>query len=253
MSSIEISVLVFATVFGGALLGLYLRKILPETHLSSESREIVKLSIGLIATMTALVLGLLVSSVKSSFDSKSNEYNQICANLVLLDRVLAQYGQETAPARMFLKAAVEKRLQELSTRKTDRVTKADAYAAMMGLERLQGVIRGLEPANEAQREIRNHAQHVAEAIVEARWQLLGGVASAVPTVFLVVVVIWLAIIFLSFGLYAPGNSTVVTALFLAALSTAGAIFLVLEMDRPFDGVIHLSEKPLENTASFLGK
>ena len=253
MSSLAVASIVFCVVFSGALLGLLLRKILPEPHLNPDSREIVKLSIGLIATMTALVLGLLVSSVKTSFDRKSDEYNRICANLVLLDRVLAQYGPETNGARALLKAAVDARNNELKSRKTDRVTKGDAYATMVGLERLQAMIRGLKPADEAQHEIRNRAQKVAEMIVETRWHLLGGVASAVPTPFVVVVVIWLAIIFLSFGLFAPGNATVVSALFLAAISVAGAIFLVLEMDRPFDGIIHLSNKPLDNAASFLGK
>ena len=252
MSSFQIAVLVFMLVVGGAFLGLLLRRKLPEPHLSPESREVVKLSIGLIATMTALVLGLLVSSVKGSFDRKNDEYNRICANLVLLDRLLAQYGPETASTRVLLKTAVQARSEEITARKTDRVTKGDAYATMLGLERLQGMIRGLQPTDEAQREIRNRALSVSESIVQDRWHLLGGVASAVPTPFLVVVVIWLTIIFLSFGLYAPNNTTVVTALILAGISVSGAIFLVLEMDRPFDGIIHLSNKPLENAASFIG-
>jgi len=253
MSSFQVAMLVFALVVGGALFGLLLRGKLPEPHLTPESREVVKLSIGLIATMTALVLGLLVSSVKGSFDRKNDEYNRICANLVLLDRVLAQYGPETRNARVLLQSAVEARSREITARTTDRVTKGDAYATMLGLEKLQLMIRGLQPADETQREIRGRALHVSETIVEDRWHLLGGVASAVPTPFLVVVVIWLTIIFLSFGLYAPRNSTVVTALFLAGFSVAGAIFLVLEMDRPFDGIIHLSNKPLENAAAFIGK
>ena len=253
MTSLSTAVVVFLSAFGGALLGLLLRRVLPEHHLSPDSREIVKLSIGLIATMTALVLGLLVGSVKSSFDSKNDEYNRICSNLVLLDRVLAQYGPESTEPRGVLQAAAVTRGKEISERRSDRLTNEDAYKTMLALEKLQAMIRGLHPADETQHELRDRAINVSQEIVQTRWHLLGGVASAVPTPFLVVVVIWLTIIFLSFGLYAPGNGTVFCALFLAAGSVAGALFLVLEMDRPFDGLIRLSEKPLVHAARFIGK
>ncbi len=253
MSSLATSLLIFVCVFGGAMVGMYLRRVLPEHHLTPESREIVKLSIGLIATMTALVLGLLVGSVKSSHDSKSDTYNKLCSDIVLLDRVLAQYGGDTAPARGVIQAAVAARSKEIAERQSAYVTREDAYKTMLALEKLQALIRGLHSADETQRELRDRAIGVSQEIVQMRWNLLGGVASAVPSPFLVVVTIWLSIIFLSFGLYAPGNGTVLCALFLAALSVAGALFLVLEMDRPFDGLIRLSEKPLMHAAQFIGK
>lgn len=254
MSSFTIALIIFSVILGGAALGLFLKSILPEAHLSPESREVVKLSIGLIATMTALVLGLMVGSVKSSFDAKGEEYNRICSNLVLLDRLLAQYGPDTAAPRALLKAAVTARSEELAQRKGEsRVSKTDAYKTMVTLERLQAMIRALQPPNEAQKEIRDRALSVSADVVSARWHLLGGVASAVPTPFLVVVVIWLGIIFLSFGIFAPRNATTITALCLAAVSVSGALFLILEMDRPFDGIIHLSEGPLQNAAQYIGQ
>jgi hypothetical protein len=253
MSSITVALTVFTVVFGGALVGIALRSVLPEHHLSPESREIVKLSIGLIATMTALVLGLLVGSVKSSFDSKNEEFNRICSNLVVFDRTLAQYGPETKDIRVRLSLAVTARSEQLTERKTNRVTKDDAYTNMLALEQLQSGVRALQPASEGQRELKDRAMAVSTQIIAARWHLLGGVASSVPVPFLVVVVIWLAIIFLSFGLFAPSNSTVIAALFLAAISVAGALFLILEMDRPFDGLIHLSDVPLQHAAQFIGR
>ncbi|OAI42083.1 hypothetical protein AYO41_04780 [Verrucomicrobia bacterium SCGC AG-212-E04] len=254
MNSVNIALIVFTVIFGAAVLGLLVKSILPEAHLSPESREVVKLSIGLIATMTALVLGLLVGSVKSSFDSKNDGYNKICANLVLLDRLLAQYGPEAAAPRGVLKAAVTARSQEVIERKgVPRVTKADAYKTMVGLEKIQAMIRALQPPNDAQKDIRDRALGVSSDIVAARWQLLGGVASAVPIPFLVVVIIWLAVIFLSFGIFAPRNATTVTSLCLAAISVAGALFLILEMDQPFDGIIHLSDRPLQNAAQYIGQ
>ena len=253
MSSQSIAAIIFVVIFGGAMLGMFLKSILPENHLSTESKDVVKLSIGLIATMTALVLGLLVGSVKSSFDSKNDQYTRICADLVLLDRLLAQYGPETNLARSALKLAVTTRSEQITERQSGRVTKDDAYKAMVSLEHLEALLRGLQPADEAQRELKQRAQTVTAQIVAARWHLLGGVASAVPTPFLVVVVIWLGIIFLSFGIYAPRNGTVIASLLLASISVAGALFLILEMNRPFDGMIHLSNLPLQHAAQFLGQ
>src|SRR5476651_643330 len=154
MSSINVALTVFTVVFGGALVGIALRSVLPEHHLSPESREIVKLSIGLIATMTALVLGLLVGSVKSSFDSKNEEFNRICSNLVVFDRTLAQYGPETKDIRVRLSLAVTARSEQLTERKTNRVTKDDAYTNMLALEQLQSGVRALQPASEGQRELK---------------------------------------------------------------------------------------------------
>lgn len=253
MNTVLVALIIFAVMFGGALLGVFLKSILPEHHLGADSKDVVKLSIGLVATMTALILGLLVGSVKNSFDSKNDEYNRICSNLVLLDRVLAQYGPETKAIRLILLAAVTARSEELTERTTDRVTKADAFKSMVIIERMQAMIRALAPADESQKELRERAISVSSEIASARWHLLGGVASAIPTPFLVMIVIWLGIIFLSFGIYAPRNGTAISALFLAAACSAGALFLVLEMNRPFDGLIHLSNRPLENAARFIGK
>jgi len=253
MSSGVIALLVFVVIFGGAMFGMHLKSVLPENHMSPDSKDVVKLSIGLIATMTALVLGLLVSSVKSSFDDKNNQYNRICADLVLLDRLLAQYGPETGMPRAALKLGVTTRAEQVVERKSGRVTKEDAYVAMVSLEKIEAMIRGLKPADEAQKELKERAQAVAAQIVSARWHLLGGVASAVPTPFLVIVIIWLGIIFLSFGLYAPRNGTVVASLLMASISVAGALFLIMEMNRPFEGMIHISTLPLQNAAQYIGQ
>src|SRR5229473_5835180 len=102
MSSLAISGIVFACIFGGTLLGMLLRSFLHEKHLSSESKDLVKLAMGLIGTMTALVLGLLIASAKSSFDTQRNGLAQLSANIIFLDRVLAHYGPEAKGAREML-------------------------------------------------------------------------------------------------------------------------------------------------------
>ena len=112
MSSITISFIVFACVFGGALLVILLRAVLPQNHLSAESKDIVKLGMGLVGTMAALVLGLLVASAKGSYDAQIGELTQGSTNILLLDRLLAQYGPETKEARALLRAAVVRVLDQ---------------------------------------------------------------------------------------------------------------------------------------------
>jgi hypothetical protein len=106
MSSIAISSIVFACVFGGAMLGMFVHAVLPQHHLSSESKDVVKLAMALVATLCALVLSLLIASAKGSYDAQSSELTQMSAKVVLLDRVLAHYGPETKETRDLLRGSV---------------------------------------------------------------------------------------------------------------------------------------------------
>ena len=106
MSPMAISWIVFACVFGGALLGIFLRSVVPEHHLNADSKDVVKLGMGLIATMSALVLALLIASAKNSHDTQSGEVIQMSADFIQLDRVLARYGPETRDARILLRALI---------------------------------------------------------------------------------------------------------------------------------------------------
>ena len=99
ISSMTTGGIVFVCVFGGALLGVLLRRILPDDHLSSDSKDVVKLGMGLIGTMTALVLSLLISSAKGSYDTQRDGLDEIAANVTLLDTVLAQYGPPAGDIR----------------------------------------------------------------------------------------------------------------------------------------------------------
>ena len=115
MNFIAIRLIVLACVFGAALIGMFLRAVLPEQHLSADSKDTVRLGIGVISTMAALVLGLLVASAKNFYDAQSSELTQMSANVILLDRVLAQYGPETKEARDLLRGAVASTLSDSTT------------------------------------------------------------------------------------------------------------------------------------------
>jgi hypothetical protein len=249
MSSLAIGSIVFICVFGGALLGMFLRSILPEHHLSAESKDAVKVGIGLIATMAALVLGLLVATAKASYDTKSSELTEMSANTVMLDRMLAHYGPETKPIRELLRRAGARSLEMLWPQNGQ----APRLEPAGGAELLYDAIDALSPKNDAQRALQSQALNLTIDIGKMRWLLFEQSGSSISTPFLVVLVFWLTIIFMSFGLFAPHNVTVVATLLVCALSVSGAIFLILELDRPFEGLIRISSAPVQNALTHLGK
>lgn len=249
----EIALIVFGCVFGGALLGMFLRVILPEHHLSENTKDVIKLGMGLIATMAALVLGLVIAAAKSSYDTLDAGVKHTAVKLLLLDRVLANYGPETKEARDLLRRTVASRLDAIWPEDRSRRVSLDAPEAVFAAQELEARIVRLSPQNDTQRRLQAQALQIGSDIMETRWLILGSVGSSVPVPFLVVVVFWLTIIFGSFGLFAPRNATVIAVLSVCALSVAGSIFLILEMDRPFEGVMKISSAPFRYALSHLGQ
>lgn len=242
MNAISVSMIVFGCTFGGALLGIWLRTILPEHHSDDESRDTVKLGIGLVATMTALVLGLITASAKSSYDAVDSAMKRTAVDILTIDRMLARYGPETGEIRKDLQRAVGARIEMIWPQDSSRPAKLDPIRSGAGseAERLPEAIRALKPRDEAQQALQSRALDLSEALLQARWLVLAGTESSVPVPFLVTLVFWLTITFGCFGLFAPRNATVVAVLFICALSVSSAVFLVLEMETPFDGMLKLS-------------
>lgn len=246
MNPTKIGIITFAFAFGGVVLGLWLRSALPKHHLDEDSKDSVKLGIGLIATMTALVLGLVTASAKSSFDAVDNAVKETAVQLLALDRVLARYGPETGQIRGQLKQAVGERIDMIWPSDSSRPRALDPTASGMAprVEALADAIRSLKPHDDLQRALQTRAVDLAEALLQARWLATAGSEASVPLPFLVVLLFWLTVTFASFGLFAPRNGTVIVVLFVCALSIGGALFLVLELDGPFDGLLRVSPDPL---------
>ena len=251
MSPIAISLVVFACIFGGALAGILLRTVLPENHLSAESKSTVNLGIGLVGTMAALVLGLVVSSAAGSYFAQRDELNQMSAKLVLLDRILAHYGPEAQKARQLMRDGVIDMLDRMWPQ--ERKHGAPVTPQVGSADALYEQIEQLSPRDDAQRALKGQAVNMAMEIGRTRWLMFAQQSSPVPTPFLVIVAVWLSIVFTSFGLYAPRNATVIVALFLGALSVGGAILLIVELYTPFQGWIHISSAPLRAVLAQLGK
>ena len=251
MSSLGIALIVFACVFGAAMLGLFIGNALPEHHLSQDTKDVVKLGTALIATMAALVLSLLISSAKNSFDVMSRDLLQNAARVISLDRALADYGPETKDVRVMLRGFVARVLDQMWSNGGTAASGSDPRSA--GGEVLYEKIHGLSPADDTQRSLKEQVLNIAIGLGQTRWLMYTQRATSVSLPLLVVLVLWLTVIFMSFGLFAPANATVVASLGVSALSVSGAVFLILEMYSPYSGLIQISSAPLRAALAQLGQ
>lgn len=249
MPPLYIGLTILACVFGGTLLGFFLRYLLPDHHLSKESQDAVKLGTGLISTMAALVLGLLVSSAKTAYDRQKDEVTEMSANVLRLDRTLSFYGPETQAIRATMHKAVETFIARLWEH---TAPPANVSPLSVGGEAAYEGILQLQPTTPMQHKLQSQAESIMNDISRTRHLLLQQSGSSISRPLLCILVFWLTVIFISFGLFAPRNATVLAALFLCATAVSGALYLILEMDHPFDGLIQISDAPMRHALSLLG-
>jgi hypothetical protein len=253
MSASAIGAVVFACVFGGALLGTFLGNALPKHHLDTNSRDVIKVATATIATLTALVIGLLIASAKTSFDNKDGTIRRAAAHAILLDHTLAEYGSEAREARDLLRQNVATTIRQIWPMERMGKVEPEAISRGHGIEAIQQNLLALSPKNDQQRWLKSTALQISQDMATARWRVFEQLDSGIQWPFLTILVFWLVTIFTSFGLFAPRNSTVITALLVASLSVAGAIFLILEMDQPYGGLISISSAPLSSAMELLGR
>ncbi len=244
-------VIIFGCVFGGALLGMALRSRLPEGHFSSDSREAVRLGMGLVATTVALVLGLLIASAKGFYDTQNTEMTEAAARIVLLDRVLMHYGPEAKDARAVLRSTVASLIEQSWQQDGQGKIRFDPSAA--NGEAIWDTIQELNPTTDNQRPLRTQALGLATQLGQIRWLMFEQKSAALPTPLLVILVAWLTLLFISFGLFIRPNLTVVISLVASSLAVCSAIFLILEMYQPYVGIIRVSEAPLRAALAQLGQ
>ncbi len=254
MNSITVTAVVFAVTFGAALVAMFVKRVLPEKHLSADSKDVVKLGMGLIATLAALVLGLLIATAKGTYDTQSSAVKEYAANVLLLDRILKQYGpEETKDARELLKKASQATMASLWPDGGAGSANLAPGEAKGPLESLYENVAQLEPKTDTQRGLKTRALDIIVDQGRARLRMFAQQDSSLPLPFLVVLVFWLIILFAGYGLLAPPNATVVAVLLVCTLSVAGAIFLLLELATPFAGIMRISSTPMREVIHLLGQ
>ena len=244
MNATVISLSVLACLIAAVLVGRTLRRLLPEEHLSSESKDAVKLAMGLVATMSALVLGLLVSSAKGAYDTERSEVIQMAAKVTFLGRVLAAYGPETTGVRAQLRETMEEGIQQIWPGEMRRPARLAPNT--QAANAAYGAIQALSPHNDMQAALKAQAAALAVDLAQVRTLLAAQSVPSISKPMLIILVAWLVIIFLGFSVLAPPNATAILALMLSALAVSGAIFLILELDEPFGGLIGISSEPMVN-------
>jgi Protein of unknown function (DUF4239) len=250
VTSTTASLISFGCILGGSLAGMLLRSVLPERYFTDEEKDVLRLGLGLITTLSALVLGLLISTAKSSYDAKRSQVTQLATNVILVDRSLELYGSETKSVRHALRdqtAALITQIDSLTpdTPKLRLLSEAD-------LRDFYQMIRRLSPRDDSQRSLKAEALRISLEVGKIRASALARESSSIPIPLLVVLVFWLTALFAGFGLFASRNPVVVAALCICALTVSTAIFLLLDMDQPLTGLMKVSIEPLRNAMAVIG-
>jgi ABC-type amino acid transport system permease subunit len=232
----------FAVIFGGALLGMFAARALPEHHLSKETRSAVTVSAAIVGTLSALVIGLMISTASSSFSTRSSEVAAISVDLIRIDRMMRRYGPEADDVRAKLRTYAVAKMPELFPATGKPSLTSESTAKMM--EAMQDALLSLAPTDETHRWLRSQALALSEGLLQARWLLAEQDESSIPMPFLILLIFWLAIVFASFGLFAPLNATAITMLCLCSMAVSGGIAMILELDSPFSGLIRVSAEPM---------
>jgi hypothetical protein len=246
MRDLLISLLVFALIFGGALAGMVVRPLLAEQHRNPDSKDVVKMTMGLIGTLTALVLGLLIASAKSSFDQKTSQVKQMTATIILLDDLLAQYGPQAAHLRNLLRQSIQPLANRIWHEDEVPTSTPVRFESSGESSAFENELERLSPTNDTQRSLQSRAIQAFTEAAQIRLRLFAQTGSSIPTPFLIILVFWLGAIFVSSTLFTQTNLVVMTALFVCAVSFACAIFLILELDNTFTGLMGISSAPLRS-------
>jgi len=250
---VVVSLIIFMCITGGSVLGIFLRAMLPERHLSEESKNMVTLGMGLVATMAALAVGLLIQGAQENFRDQRGDLIDMSARVVLLDKLLSDYGPEARAARDTLRGSVRLTINRLWSRDIPDDSKLDALS---GQDTVYDKILSLTPHTGRESSLRDEALSLTYDLAQARYSLVMWQSRSVPGAFIIVLgvlVFWFVAIFFSFGLYAPTNATVVSTLIIAALSVSLALFIIMEMNRPFDGVLRMPSDPLVEALDRINK
>jgi uncharacterized membrane protein YqjE len=237
-------------VFGGAFCAMYVRTFIAADHLREDVKDVIRLSTGIIGTIAALVLGLLIASAKNSYDARVTQFKQITTNVILLDLLLEQYGPDAQNMRGMLRIGIPMMVERITNE--GRSGKLAPFETIPEAQRFVNRIQELKPAREAQHALQTRIVDAAVQLAQSRLALFTQSHESIPAPFLTILIFWLTVIFASFGLFVRPIPVVVVTFAVGALSVSGALFLILEMDQPFAGLFRISTETLSNALAPLG-
>ena len=250
MHSFAVSSFIFAIVFGGAIAGMFLRRALPEDHLGTDAKETVRLAIGLVVTMTGLVLGMLVSSAKGYYDGQKNVVAQMSSQIIVLDALLIDYGPDAKQLRRETRQFGQDAMERIWPRGASglfQLRPRDDTA------KINAELELLVPKDNRQAALKAQIASEIRDVRSAYWLMfLETEQTSISVPLLIVVTSWLVAIFISFGIFAPKNATVMVTLVICAAAVSAAIFIIMEMYSPFSGILKISPVAVRDALSQMG-
>ena len=244
MTSGWVFLVTFGSTVGGMLLGTMLRALLPAAHLNTDTKEVVRLGVGLLATLSAVAISLMIASAKTSYDTQDAHFRQFSADVILTDQLLAQYGPDAVEVRKLMRIAIPAALDRIWREKAVGAAQNNAFTTSSVAEQIYDAIEALAPANDAQRLLKPRIEQAAGDIARARLLMFADVDTPIQRPFLLILVFWLTVIFISFSLFVEPGPVVLAAMLIFALSVASALFLVADLSRPFAGLMQISNEHL---------
>lgn len=253
MSATLTAFVIFVCMLCGMALGSYLRLILPDHHTQSDSKDILKTSAGMMATLIALIIGLLVTSAKGNYDNTTTGITQSGAKIITLGYYLSNYGSEAKEAHELVRQATASAIERIWPDEITQEVDLTKIEMATGMADVYSKIREFSPQNDSQKYLQTQALQISADMMQSRWMLIEQSQTNLPKIFLVVLTFWLTVLFAQFGLLAPRNFTATSALFICVLSMTGAIFLIMELNQPLEGIIKVSSVRLHKALSVIGK
>jgi hypothetical protein len=242
-NTLIIGLIALAAILVGAFSGLKVRERLPKHHLTDETKNLVSVSTAVVATVSALVLGLLISNANASFTRLGGQVTALSAEILRLDHILRRYGADAEPARNVLLQYAEHKAADLFPDHPADVRLGNPSTYEL-LQRLEDMLLDLKPTNPRDQWWLTQAMTLAATIGNTRWLLAQQIGQGTPKAFVALLVFWLALLFASFGLFAPPNMTSAVTLTLCALAVAGAVAMFLELEQGFGGLVRISPEPM---------
>lgn len=251
MHSLAVSLLVFAIIFAGAIAGMVIRRAAPDDHFVPDAKDTVRLAIGLIVTMTGLVLGMLVSSAKTFYDSEKNQVAEMASQVILLNDLLTAYGPETQQTRIEARQFVEESVNRVWPKEKSRLFQ---LRPANNDESVFKQLQLLVPKNDSQASIKVQLMASLLSLKKTYWLMyLQSEQTSMPIPLMAVVTSWLVAIFISFGIFAPRNSTVIITLIVCALAASAAILIIVSMYSPFTGILKISPVAVRDALQQMAK
>jgi hypothetical protein len=266
MSELVEAAVLLGLLIGASVVGMLVRRFLSERHRSRETTDLVQLVVTMLVTFAALVLGLLTSSGKATFDGVDTDLRRFAIELIQLDRSLRQYGAAADPARGLLRSYTAAAIA--STWRDEPKPPGNYYPHGVSPPSLQSIespglgdilaqietdLRALQPQDRMQGHLVVTALNQYEAMMRTRWKLIEEAHSSISPPFLIVLAVWLGIVFASFGLSAPRNLLSYVTIFLGALSIASVIYVILDLDAPFSGTFMVASQPMRDALAEMNR